>query len=218
MWSFAQNKQNLDRRGRIVYLITNLKDEKNPFSLIANIGKRRDICIKKMNVDYFFMINADSKIEKEMLRKISAKLEEKPKNLCIYKIIHENGVVYPKYPFAYGGIDSLNFCVSSSTAKKVGYPRNAEFYEFNDWRFFVRVFEECGGYYCFINEVFGEYNGNNRYKTISSMSKAEGLNVLDYVFYCLHHNYLLGLIGVVKRVLFRAGVPYKLLFDYKTRE
>jgi hypothetical protein len=219
--SFAKGKQKLDERGRIVYLIANLKDEKNVYSIIANIGKRRDICVKRMNVDYFLMVNADSKfLDKGMLSKVSAKLEEQPKNLCVYKTIFR-GEIYPKFPLEkvrdFGGIDSLNFCVSSSTAKKVGYPSNADFRKFNDERFFNRVFKECSGDYCFIDEVFGEFNGNNRYKNISSkvartMRKGLKFTLLDYIFYCLHDNYLPGLVNVLKEILVQAGFSRKLIF------
>lgn len=219
MAKFARSKQKLDGKDRIVYLTTNLKENKNPFSLLANIGKRRDICIKRMNVDYFFMINADSKIiDKEMLHKIYVNLEKNPKDLCIYKIIHEKGEVFPRFPFAYQGIDSLNFCVSARIAKKVGYPSNADFSKLNDWRFFARVFEECGGDYSFINEVFCIYNGNNRYRNVITIlwRKSLRFTLLDYIAYCLQENYIPGLMIFVKELLINAGFPRKALFKEKT--
>ena len=220
MASFVRSKRELDRRCRIVYLTTNLKDEKNIFSIIANIGKRRNICIKRTDVDYFFMMNADSKIiDRDMLSKINEELENNPKNLCIYKIILERGVIYPRFPISKGKIDSLNYCVSANTARKVGYPNNADFRTYNDVRFFARVFKECGGDYAFINEIFCEFNGNKRYRnviTIRGQNSRLTLQFLNYISYCLHENYLRGLIVVLKEILVAAGISPRLLFGDRT--
>jgi hypothetical protein len=211
MLNYTRSKQKLDGKNRISYHIANLKDEKNRFSLIANIGQRRDLCIRYINADYFIMLNADSKINKEMLTTINNQLEKTKDDLCIYKTISDHGITFPKRPFEYKGIDSLNYCISAKIAKKVGYPKNANFRQLNDWRFFLRVYRKCKGQYSFIDKILGEYNANNRYKTVCTIYWGDTKNnqfLKDYLSYCLKENYLEGIIGVLKEALItRAGIP-----------
>jgi hypothetical protein len=214
MLQFVKDKQKIAHKSRIVYLIANLNDPKNRFSLIANISKRRDICIKHLDADYFLMINADSKIDKCMLSKINHQLEITPKDLCIYKTKHGDGEL-PTYPFAVNRIDSLNFCVSSKIAKKIGYPKTVSFRALNDWRFFSKVFKECNGDYHFIKEVLGEFNANNRYVNVLSLLQTGSFRKLmfDYTSYCIKEGYSPGLLNVVKQILIvKAHFPERSLF------
>jgi len=155
----------LRQREQAIYLHTEREDETDAFALLENIGKRRDFCLKTIDADYIFMIDADAKILRtDMFQRINSRLEKDPRSMCIYKIIHEVGVL-PIFPIWYGRIDMLNFCVKANLAKKVGYPRTVKpDVAGNDFWYFTRVSETSGYDYAFIDEIFCEHNGNNRYE------------------------------------------------------
>ncbi len=149
---------------KIVYLYTRYEELPDGRAILANLGKRRNYCIKKMKSDYTFMIDADAKLlDINMFSIINDELKKTPKGLCIYKVVHDVGML-PIFPIGYGRIDMLNYCVRTSLAKKVGYPTMVHPTQpGNDYWFFNRVYTETKGDYLFIDRVFGRHNGNNTY-------------------------------------------------------
>jgi hypothetical protein len=150
---------------RIVYIQSPHKELPDAYSLLANLGQRRNLCIKRIKADYLFMFDADAKLlDKDMFAVIKAELEKTPKGLCIYKVIHDVGLL-PQFPIGYGKIDLLNYCAKASLAKKVGYPTAVTNRDqpANDYWFFDRLYKATNGEYLFIDQVFGRHNGNNTY-------------------------------------------------------
>ena len=131
-------------------------------SLLVNIGKRRNFCIQRIKADYIFTFDADAKLlDSDMFQIIAGQLRRDPKDLCVYRVLHEVGVL-PFFPIQYGHIDMLNFCVSARLAKKIGFPTDlAPNGQYNDYRYFHRAVEATGGEYLFIDQLFGQHNGNN---------------------------------------------------------
>jgi len=164
----------LQRKCQLVYVYTDYEEEESVFSLLRNIGKRRDFCIRHMNTDYIFMIDADAKIlDRRMFETISSELERNPRSICIYKVIHEDGVL-PIFPIGYGRIDMLNFCVKGSLAREVGYPTTVKpEAPGNDFWYFDRAYKASGGDYIFIDKVFCQHNGNNRYVSLLNLLRRE---------------------------------------------
>ena len=162
---FVENKNKTDKKRHLVYVSTDYNElGNNCFSLIANIGKRRKLCIKKIDCDYLFMFDADAKIlDKKMFEIINQELTRKPKKLCLYYIKHKLGNM-PLFPISDGKLDLLNFCIRTDLAKKIGYPNTVDFFRpANDYNFFVKSYKTCRGDAVVFNRVFCEYNGNNRY-------------------------------------------------------
>jgi hypothetical protein len=149
---------------KIIYLYTGYEELSGGRAILANVGKRRDHCIRKIRSDYIFMIDADAKlVDNDMFQTINTELKKNPKDLCIYKVIHDVGML-PMFPIGYGRIDMLNYCVKTSLARKVGYPTTVNPDQpGNDYWFFHRIYTETGGDYLFIDKVFGRHNGNNTY-------------------------------------------------------
>ena len=141
---------------------------------MENIGRRRALCIREIEADYIFMIDADAKIlDKEMFQEINSELERSHKSICIYKIKHEIGVL-PIFPIGFARIDMLNFCVRADLAKKVGYPISARPETFgNDYWYFDRAYKASGGDYVFIDKIFCEHNGNSRYESLLKLRGKE---------------------------------------------
>jgi hypothetical protein len=155
---------------KIIYLHTGYEELPDGRAILANVGKRRDLCIRKIKSDYILMIDADAKLaDNDMFRTINEELEKDPKDLCIYKIIRPDIGTLPIFPICYGRIDMLNFCVRSAVARKVGYPTTVNPAQpGNDYWFFNRVYTETNGDYLFIDKVFGVHNGNNTYITLGN--------------------------------------------------
>lgn len=173
---FVKEKNNIEVRGvrsvlkgkrRLFYLNIPIETEENAFGLLLNISKRRNLCIQEIQSDYIFMIDADAKIlNKDMFKIINSELELNPKNICIYKIIHEIGIL-PIFPISYARIDMLNFCVKTSLAKRIGYPASVNpVAPGNDFWFFHHASEASDNDYLFIDMIFCEHNGNNRYDNL----------------------------------------------------
>jgi hypothetical protein len=154
----------------IIYLHTDHEELTDAYALLANIGKRRDICLKQIIADYIFMIDADAKLlGNDMFQAIRRELERTHKDICIYKIIHEIGVL-PIFPIGYAHIDMLNFCVKASLAKKVGYPTTVKPEAAgNDYWYFDSAYKASAGDYIFIDRIFGQHNGNNSYKNLMTL-------------------------------------------------
>lgn len=211
-------------KNRIIYLNTNYEDEKGPFNTIANIGQRRDFCLRQIDADYIFMIDADAKIlDKNMFQLINSELDQNARSICIYRIIHEEFGLLPLFPIMYGRIDLLNFCVKASLARKVGYPTTVNLQmPANDFWFFSRVFESCNGDFVFLDRTFCEHNGNNRYRNAARLlnderKKNSRTQLRDYTFYCLSRNHPWGLLNVIKEVFILAKVfPRRVLLENKS--
>jgi hypothetical protein len=102
-------------------------------------------------------------------------LERNRKEVCVYNTIEELGTLrifrkLPVFPIEYTRIDALNYCVEASLAKKVGYPDDIDpSVRGNDYRFFDRLCRATGGDFLYIDEIFCQHNGNNRYKNLMTL-------------------------------------------------
>lgn len=211
---FVNSKKNPNGKYQIIYLCIGYEDEKNVYSMIANIGKRRDFCIKYIDADYIFMFDADAKIlDRRMFEIINSELEKNPRSIYMYKVIHAQAGLLPIFPVTPGRIDLLNFCVKASLAKKVGYPTDVDFQiPWNDFRFFSRIYKTCGGDYTLVDKIFCQHNGNNRYETVSKSlneNKAARRSLRNYISYCLRKNHLIGILSASKVLLEDAIVKLK---------
>lgn len=155
----------------LVYLHTEYEELHDAFSLLSNICKRRDYCIRNLDTDYVLLMDADAKIvDSKMFEIVSLQLEATPSEICIYKIKYSKKVELPIFPIHCGAIDTLNYCISTKLAKDVGYPTtiNAEAYG-NDFWFFNSCLNSVNGNFIFIDRVFGRYNGNNTYLNFQAL-------------------------------------------------
>jgi hypothetical protein len=157
-------------RPKVIYLHLPYRETPDPRSLLLDLGRRRDYCIDKVRADYLLMLDADAKLlDSDMLRIIGDELRKSPKELCVYRVLHEVGVL-PIFPIEYGRIDMLNFCMSAGLAKKIRYPTDVSpDGRFNDYRFFERAIRATGGDYLFLDRIFGQHNGNNTYLNLLRM-------------------------------------------------
>ena len=123
----------------------------------------------------------------------------------------------PHFPIENGKIDLLNFCVRADLAKKIGYPMTVDFFTpANDYKFFVKCYKASKGDAIILNNVFCEYNGNNRYKNarqlVVQMQSKKHSTTNQYLRYSLKH-YPLGLLKAVKEYPFARNIlPYKNVF------
>lgn len=176
---FIQNKKGhnvLAKDTRLVYSYTEYEDIKNSFDLLRNIGVRRDFCIRKINADYIFMIDADAKIlDEKTFQIINNELITNPKSMCMYKIIHKrDGKILPIFPIKYGNIDLLNYCIKTSLAKTIGYPTSInKKYPGNDYWYFKHIQKSLAGDYTFIDKILFEHNGNSKYECLLDLLAKE---------------------------------------------
>ena len=188
--SFASGKKSklledhLNDKADIIYTYTPFEETPDFNSLLINVGKRRDFCIKSIEADYLFLFDADAKIlDPNMFRYLEQFLTHKQGDICIYKIQHELKVL-PTFPVEYCDIDLLNFVVKDSLAKKVGYPTDLNLEEgMNDYRYFTRVFQAAEEQFLFIDKIFAYHNGNNQGNYVSMMEMY--YNSLPQTFYNL---------------------------------
>jgi hypothetical protein len=170
---FVDRKDNILRslKSKIVYLHTEYEELHNAFSLLANIGKRRDYCIRQLETDYILLIDADAKIlDSRMFEIINAEFESEPSEIYIYKIKFSETQELPIFPIRHGTIDTLNYCISTKLAKKVGYPTTINSEEYgNDFWFFNRCLNASNANYIFIDRLFCQYNGNNTYVNLQTL-------------------------------------------------
>jgi hypothetical protein len=159
------NKKPSGALPRVIYSFLPREAESDPYALLANIGKRRGHCIKRLDADLIFMIDADSQLlDDRMFRAVDVRMRLAPrKGLCVYRIEHVAGIL-PKFPIEFGRIDMLNFCMRAGLAKKIGYPDtvNREM-PANDYWYFERAYREVKGDILFIDRVFGRHNGHSTY-------------------------------------------------------
>jgi photosystem II stability/assembly factor-like uncharacterized protein len=215
---FVEAKNKSDKQKRLTYVSTNYVElQNNNFSIIANIGKRRSLCIQKIDCDYLFMFDADAKIlDNKMFETINQELTRKPKKLCLYHIRHKDSTM-PLFPLDDGKLDLLNFCVRADVAKKIGYPSTVDFFiPANDYKFFVNCYKACKGDAMILGNVFCEYNGNNHYKNarrlIVQMQSENYATTKKYVAYSVKH-YPVGLVKAAKDLPFSRNIlPYKAVF------
>jgi hypothetical protein len=161
---------------RIIYSYTEYEDTKNSYDLLRNIGVRRDFCIRKIDADYIFMIDADAKIlDKKTFQIINNELIKNPKSICMYKVIHKHdGKILPIFPTKYGNIDMLNYCVKASLAKTIGYPTSInKKYPGNDYWYFKQIQESSRDDYTLIDKILFEHNGNNKYECLLDLLAKE---------------------------------------------
>ena len=112
-------------RKKLLYLHTEFEGCNNTVELLANIAKRRNLCIDMTSADYVFMLDADAKLlDVKMFKEINRELEKTHRAMRMYKTLHEIGVL-PVFPIGYARIDQLNFSVKAELAKKVRYPHNS---------------------------------------------------------------------------------------------
>ena len=168
---FVQHKHGFSNRGRQVeYNYVEPEPTNTPESLLANIGKRRDFCLKALDADFVFTIDADAKIlDREMFSAIDSELNRTQKKLCIYKILCDASPtnVLPIFPITFARIDALNFCIDAKVAKQVGYPSDVSPTLFgNEFRYLYGAYRICNRDYLFINRVFAKWNGNRRYENL----------------------------------------------------
>jgi hypothetical protein len=177
MAEFAREKNRvLDADGtkpaaRLIYSFIPREAESDPYALLANIGKRRGLCIRQLDADLIFMIDADSQLlDGGMFRAIDRRMKLAPdRSLCIYRIEHEIGIL-PLFPIRFGTIDMLNFCMRAELAKKIGYPNTVDRkIPANDYKFFIRAYDEVKDDFVFIDRIFGRHNGHNRYKNLINL-------------------------------------------------
>jgi hypothetical protein len=116
------------------------------------------------------LFDADAKIlDPKMFEIIEAELQNANKKLCVYDIIHE-GARLPIFPIGFGRIDTLNYCVEAGLAKRIGYPTKVRSVRTgNDFRFFDQLRMATGGDYLYLNRVFCQHNGNNRYESLMGL-------------------------------------------------
>jgi hypothetical protein len=159
---------------RLTYLHLPYQETPDPRSLLRDLGRRRDYCIGKIHADYLFMFDADAKLlDSDMFRIIDEKLGRSPKDLCVYRILHDVGIL-PVFPIQYGRIDMLNFCVKARLAKEIGYPTDLSPDGMcNDYRYFDRALNRAGDY-LFIDQIFGHHNGNNNNSYINLLKQLSG--------------------------------------------
>jgi hypothetical protein len=153
-------------RPKMIYLNIEYEEVNDVFSLLSNVGKRRDYCIQKLETDYVLLVDADAKIfDLKMFEIINSELEAAPHDICIYKIKSNKKRNLPIFPLGYGTIDTLNYCISTKLAKKVGFPTTYDIYQKhgNDFWFFKRCFDAVNGDCIFIDRLFGQHNGNKTY-------------------------------------------------------
>ncbi|XHH08250.1 MAG: hypothetical protein ACFCUE_11850 [Candidatus Bathyarchaeia archaeon] len=209
---FVKTKNAQLKQPKLVYVCTNECDPKNHFSLIANIGKRRNLCIKRVNCDYVGMIDADAKIiDNTMFETLIQEIRTMPKQVILYRIKIDDGTL-PQFPISIGKIDLLNFFVKTELAKRIGYPSTVGFYQSpNDFNFFVKAYNKSKGEVLFLSKIFCEYNGNNCYKNIGKILLEQKKQpkqkdyikyCLSYLLYCLNERYLIGLLKVAHDSLF----------------
>lgn len=154
----------------IVYVYVEHEQEKDAYDILASVCKRRDFSIRQINCDYIFLIDADAKIlDPKMFEIINAELQSANKKLCVYDIVH-GGRRLPIFPIRFGRIDTLNYCVEASLAKRIGYPTKVRsILTGNDFRFFDQLRKAAGGDYLYLNRVFCQHNGNNRYESLMGL-------------------------------------------------
>jgi hypothetical protein len=108
-------------------------------TLLCNLGKRRNHCLKKYDADRFVFLDADLKItDNAYFQKLW--LAHNDAAVLLTKV--KNGpTTLPKFPIERGRIDIANYSFNREIAKKVDYPTDIDFrYGIaNDFRFYERL-------------------------------------------------------------------------------
>lgn len=138
----------------------------DPKDLVANLGLRREHCLKKYDAQRYLFLDADLRVFRndyfEYLKEFHNKSE------ILLTQVKYRTLVYPIPPICLGNIDIANFSFSNKIAKKYKYPTDFDPWwgYANDYRFFSSI-ESNSTYY--INIAFSEKDGNNNgsYKRVS---------------------------------------------------
>jgi hypothetical protein len=172
---FDRNQNLSDDNQKIIYHFIEKEEPKDTITLLENICKRRNQCIKEIECDYIFCIDADAKLlGNNVFWKINNTLEVYPRSICIFKIIHEVGIL-PSFPLELGKIDLLNYVMKTSLAKEIGYPTKIRRDSIgNDFWFIKEALEVSKNDLVFIDEILAQHNGNNRYNNMCNILHSEG--------------------------------------------
>lgn len=141
--------------------------------LFGNIGKRRELCLKKYDASRYVFLDADLEILNknyfELLHRYHQDADillTKVKNgsSTLPKIAHLGG------PFTCGNIDMANFTFNKRIAK--GYPYPVDYDPVvgpaNDWRFFSSFMHHS---YKLLDMVSARVNGRDFYPRLSDAPK-----------------------------------------------
>jgi len=158
---------------RFTYDELPLEPTPRPEDLLANLGRRRDHCLKKYAAARFAFLDADVKVcDEDYFRTLHRAHHEIHRDILITLTrIHDGAKesILPIFPVRQGHIDIANFTFSNGIAKKYRYPSdfdpNAGWA--NDYRFFSMISNE--GNTAILNFVSTIRDGNNAYKRLTEL-------------------------------------------------
>ncbi len=136
--------------------------------LLANLGKRRDYCLKKYTGERYLFMDADLKLLDNSYFLKLQKAHKKTKMDVILTLVEvDDGKVLPIFPIKLSRIDMANFTFSKKIAKTYSYPTDfdPEFSVGNDYRFFSKISNTENT--ILLNFISARRNGNKKYKTIT---------------------------------------------------
>ncbi len=135
------------------------------FELIANLGKRRNYCLKKFVADRYFFFDADLKVtDNDFFAKI--KVIHDKADVIISKTIHKRRIL-PIPPYVNGTIDIANYSFTRNIVDKYDYPTDCEGHIANDWRFYSRIKDES---HFDSNVVYAIKDGRPMYRNLTSLA------------------------------------------------
>lgn len=144
--------------------------------LIANLGKRREFCLKKYDADRYTFFDVDLKLLKnDYFRQLKAKHDASQVDVILAST--KNGTsVYPRQEHSLGQIDIANYTFSQKIAKQYHYPTDVDSHYgwANDYRFYEQ-FKHLPTQS--LDIIFAEKDGNNknRYRRVSDYHIGEKL-------------------------------------------
>lgn len=138
--------------------------------LVANLGKRRELCLKKYNAARYVFLDADIKLLDINYFKKLRDAHDKAA-ILVTQVVSNDFTIFPtKQTFEIGTFDIANFSFAKWVAKWFHYPTNylPEVGIANDWRFFHQI-KEAPKHFLFF--VSAEKNGNSTYKSVTEESR-----------------------------------------------
>jgi len=168
---YLENIRKVDKR----FIYDELPYEKDrPLEkLMANLGKRREYCLKKYNAAWYAFMDADLKItDHDYLSKLY-RAYKKFKTDVIITQTYINNEVYPKFPLKLNNIDMANYTFSKKIAKKYSYPNNysPKYKMANDYRFFEKISTPDNT--VILNFISAVTSGNKFYKSVTDIRNEE---------------------------------------------
>lgn len=150
---------------RFVYTEYPYEETDSVQKLIANIGKRRNYCLKAFEADRYFFFDADLLITDINFLQEICKIHNKA-DIIISKMIIEPLGIYPKLPIKKGSIDIGNYSFSKNIAKRHDYPTDFSYTVgcANDWRFYEKIM--CESHY-FNDLCYAVKNGRSVYENLT---------------------------------------------------